>query len=442
MKSNHQTWASFSFGIVFAGAVLAASIANANIVGTGTQNFNPTTDGLDYVTVHSSKTLYPGIFNIGGFYNHAVNSLPYVDSTAQSRTQLSDTLTSSDVSFGLGVLPSVDIGMSIPSVLAQSVENRAGVRGQFGDTGNTELRFNAKWRFSGDDEGGYAVVGSTNISRTRNDPYSGEGAGPTFNLELVADKTFTNKISGAVNIGHRFRRPGAAIAGSFIEPMRNQFIASVATSYLFEEYDTKIIGELFGAVPTQQQGTNPAREATSAELLLGIKHDITRQLAFHAGGGTELIQGVASPDWRIYLGLNYTLGPVWGSEANIAAYNSGGRVKGVERFSVGSILFKFDSADMVNDYPKILSGLVSELKRQKFSKLTIEGHTDSVGKVAYNNDLSLRRANAIRDYLVKVEKVSEEKIVTAGLGPSRPIASNGNYQGRQANRRVEFLIER
>lgn len=358
-----------AFVLAFVVSTMTPSKSIANVVGTGTQNFNPLTDGLDYVTVHSSKTLQPGIFNLGGFYNYAVNSLPYVDSSAQSRTQLSDTLTSSDFSVGLGVLPNVDIGMSIPAVLAQSVENRAGVRGQFGDVGNTELRFNSKWRFSGNDDGGYAVVASMNVSRTRNDPYNGDGAGPTYNLEFVADKTFSNKLSASFNAGHRFRNPGTAIAGAFIEPMRNQWIASIAASYLFEQYDTKLIAEVFGALPAQQQGTNPARDATSAEMLLGLKHDLTQQLALHGGGGTEL-------------------------------------------------------------------------KRRKFTKLTIEGHTDSVGRVAYNNDLSLRRANAIRDYLIKVENVPAEKIITAGLGPSRPIASNGNYQGRQANRRVEFLIER
>ena len=85
---------------------------------------------------------------------------------------------------------------------------------------------------------------------------------------------------------------------------------------------------------------------------------------------------------------------------------------------------------------------LAELKRTSFKKLTIEGHTDSMGRVEYNNDLSLRRSNAIRDYLTKSENVATAKIETSGFGPSRPIASNGNYQGRQVNRRVEFIIER
>ena len=54
-----------------------------------------------------------------------------------------------------------------------------------------------------------------------------------------------------------------------------------------------------------------ARSQTSLEALLGIKHDFTTNLAFHAGFGTELGQAIASPDWRIYTGLNYTFGPLW-----------------------------------------------------------------------------------------------------------------------------------
>ena len=82
------------------------SIASANVVGSDTQNFNPTTDGLDFVTVQSSETLEPGIFNLGLFINYAVNSLPnYEDVTTQTRTNFHDTLWSSDFNLGVGVFP-------------------------------------------------------------------------------------------------------------------------------------------------------------------------------------------------------------------------------------------------------------------------------------------------------------------------------------------------
>lgn len=221
--------------------------------------------------------------------------------------------------------------------------------------------------------------------------------------------------------------------------MGDQFIASAAISYLLEETDTKFIGEVLGAVPLGSQGVNPSRNLTSFEALAGVKQDISQELSLHAGAGTELKQGVSSPDWRVYAGLNYTFGPVWNSSAEV---KSRGGSEARERYSVGNILFEFDSDKMINDYPRVLASLVKELKRKSFKKLTIEGHTDSLGRKAYNMELSQRRANSIKTYLVDKEGFDAAKIDAVGLGPAQPVASNGNYQGRQANRRVEFEIER
>jgi outer membrane protein OmpA-like peptidoglycan-associated protein len=426
--------------------------ARANVVGAGTQNFNPTTDGLDYVTVESSKVLLPGVFNLGGFYNYAVNSLPYVDSGVQSRTQLNDTLSSTDFSLGLGLLPGLAAGISIPSVLSQTVEQRAGVRGDFSVNGSTEIRLNVKGRVAGDDVTGFALLGSVNIPRTKNDPYAGSDPNPVYNLQGVADHAFSKLLTTAVNLGYRYRNPGSPIAASFIQPMRNQFIASAAMSYLFENIDTKFIGEVFGAVPAQSEGGNESRNMTSAEVLLGAKHDFTTHLAMHVGAGTELVQGIASPDYRLYTGLNYSFGPVWGNEEAVLIQRPAPvtpvpavpvkRAKQVVVFSIGNILFDYDSDVLLAGNATALASLVTELKRVPFDSLLIAGHTDSRGNVAYNNDLSLRRANSIRDFLVQSGAVTSGSIQTIGYGPSHPVESNGNYQGRQANRRVEFTIER
>ena len=59
--------------------LMTGARARANVVGADTQNFNPTNDGLDFVTVHSSETLTPGVINFGFFINYAVNSLPNYD---------------------------------------------------------------------------------------------------------------------------------------------------------------------------------------------------------------------------------------------------------------------------------------------------------------------------------------------------------------------------
>ncbi|MES2965202.1 MAG: OmpA family protein, partial [Bdellovibrionota bacterium] len=327
----------------------------------------------------------------------------------------------------------------LPAVLSQSVSDSTGERGEFASSGSTEARINGKWRILGDDSGGFATVASANFNRIKNDPFAGAGAGPTYNLEFVVDRAFANGVNAAFNIGHRWRNPGTAIAGSSIEPMRNQFIASLGVSHLLQRTDTKLIGEIFGALPSQGTGTNPTRNQTSAEALVGLKQDFSNELAGHIGGGAAILSGVASPDWRLYAGLNYTFGPAWKQSPQTVSRLEP-RAK-AEVFRVGNILFKFNSAEMINDYKTVLAGLVTELKRKPFTKLTIEGHTDSVGSVAYNVNLSQRRADAIRAYLI-TEGIEGGKIETIGYGPSRPIADNGNYQGRQSNRRVEFLIDR
>jgi hypothetical protein len=116
--------------------------AAANVVGADTQNFNPTNDGLDFVTVHSSETLTPGLLNLGFFLNYAVNSLPnYEDASTGTRTNFQDALLSSDLNFALGIMQGWEAGLSFPVLLAQSVDSDVNAfRGEFASTGLTEFR--------------------------------------------------------------------------------------------------------------------------------------------------------------------------------------------------------------------------------------------------------------------------------------------------------------
>jgi outer membrane protein OmpA-like peptidoglycan-associated protein len=431
------------------------NVAKANVVGGDAQNFNPTTNGLDFVTVQSSETLRPGIVNLGVFLNHAVNSLPYFDTAGGNRTYFTDSLTSFDFNAGLGLTDNWDIGFSLPQVLKQQVDDGTGTRGEFASTGITEFRLNTKFRFFGDESGGVATVLSTGFNMIKNNPYSGTNPGPTTNIELVADTTVRRFAIGG-NIGYRIRSSGAKIPGSIADPLGNQWIASGALSYHFPQYSTKVITEVFGAWPAEKTNSFGDRSLSSLEWILGLKHDVNTNLAVHFGGGTELMHGVSSPDWRLYAGLNYAFGPLFSSRPqppsntrNQKKYDSrylevvgsseGGSVQ--ERFRTQSILFEFDSDRMIGNYDAVLKEL-SDALSSGFKLLKIEGHTDSVGPDAYNEALSLKRANAIRRRLIERFNQPAARIQALGFGESRPIADNSNYQGRQANRRVEFEIVR
>ncbi|TWC28280.1 outer membrane protein OmpA-like peptidoglycan-associated protein [Pseudomonas sp. SJZ079] len=80
---------------------------------------------------------------------------------------------------------------------------------------------------------------------------------------------------------------------------------------------------------------------------------------------------------------------------------------------------------------------------QQFPQTTtvVEGHTDSIGTDAYNQGLSERRANAVRDVLVNQYGVSGSRVNAVGYGESRPVADNATAEGRAINRRVEAEVE-
>ncbi len=424
---------------------LYSSSSPANVVGSDVQNFNPLTSGLDFVTVHSSETLKPGLFNLGGFLNYAVNSLPYYENSPQGRTQLNDTILGADLNLGVGLLQNWDAGISFPFVLNQTIKDTSGYRGEFSKTGNTEVRVNTKYRVLGDDSGGLAFIGTANFNRVIDNPYTGTGSSPTYNLEAAVDTTI-NRVALGANLGHRWRSPGGRVPGSFIEPLRNQIIASGAASYLLQNIDTKLIAEIFTSFPAEKSTSDQERSLTSSEFLFGLKHDLSHSLALHAGAGTELNHSVSSPDWRVYGGLNYTFGPIFqkseNTESNLVPLPPAASAPLVEKFLTRNIYFEFDSDKMVGLFAETLQELANHLNKGTFKELVIEGHTDSVGSADYNQYLSLKRAQAIRNYMINVHKFSSSKISAIGFGEAQPIADNGNFQGRQQNRRVEFKIYR
>jgi outer membrane protein OmpA-like peptidoglycan-associated protein len=92
-----------------------------------------------------------------------------------------------------------------------------------------------------------------------------------------------------------------------------------------------------------------------------------------------------------------------------------------------------DSFTLLNQVAQVIK------THPEIKKLRVEGHTDSVGKPDANQRLSEARAKSVRDYLVK-QGVGAERLESVGFGQTKPIAPNETARGREANRRVEFMI--
>jgi outer membrane protein OmpA-like peptidoglycan-associated protein len=106
----------------------------------------------------------------------------------------------------------------------------------------------------------------------------------------------------------------------------------------------------------------------------------------------------------------------------------------------GSVLFASGQSDLLPSARNRLSEVADALK-QADNRLTIEGHTDSQGSEPYNEELSLRRAEQVKDFLVS-QGISSDRIIVRGLGEFRPVASNATAEGRANNRRVEIVLQR
>jgi outer membrane protein OmpA-like peptidoglycan-associated protein len=113
----------------------------------------------------------------------------------------------------------------------------------------------------------------------------------------------------------------------------------------------------------------------------------------------------------------------------------------------GDILFDFDKATLRPEAAPVLERVAEVIRKYGKPMVRIEGHTDSKGNHDYNVKLSQRRADSVKDWLVKKGAIGGT-LVTKGLAEAQPVAPNqnpdgsDNPEGRQKNRRVEIVVRK
>ncbi len=116
---------------------------------------------------------------------------------------------------------------------------------------------------------------------------------------------------------------------------------------------------------------------------------------------------------------------------------------GYELFRLSAeVLFDFDKDNIRSGAQSDLHKISRYLQQKPFKKVIIEGHTDSKGSDNYNRDLSQRRANQVKKWLIDNYEFESPKFSSVGKGEMVPVSTNETDAGRQQNRRVEFKIYR
>ena len=134
-----------------------------------------------------------------------------------------------------------------------------------------------------------------------------------------------------------------------------------------------------------------------------------------------------------------------GKTVNCAPYRKElkeGKLETSNRPQAGlEVLFTFDSANLGPNATRVLDTLAQALNSKELSPycFEIQGHTDNVGKAAYNVKLSARRASSVAGYLSSKGKVAKGRLIAVGFGQNNPIADNSTDMGRARNRRVQVL---
>lgn len=104
------------------------------------------------------------------------------------------------------------------------------------------------------------------------------------------------------------------------------------------------------------------------------------------------------------------------------------------------VLFAFDSSTIRENAKPTLANVVRALARNPEKNISVTGHTCDIGATDYNQGLSERRANSVRQYLIDAG-IDGNRITTQGYGETQPLVPNESNEARQLNRRVELVIE-
>jgi outer membrane protein OmpA-like peptidoglycan-associated protein len=110
----------------------------------------------------------------------------------------------------------------------------------------------------------------------------------------------------------------------------------------------------------------------------------------------------------------------------------------VVKFDSG-ILFDVDKYNLKTEAQSNLQNLAASLQKNPETNVIIIGHTDNTGSAAHNIDLSIKRADAVKNYIA-LANVDPNRLSVQGKGDTEPIADNGTPEGRAQNRRVEIVI--
>jgi outer membrane protein OmpA-like peptidoglycan-associated protein len=131
--------------------------------------------------------------------------------------------------------------------------------------------------------------------------------------------------------------------------------------------------------------------------------------------------------------------PLDTNNVKITAENMTSTMATEGKVALYGIYFDNNHAEVKPESEETISEIAKMLKSRPALKLLVVGHTDAVGTLASNMDLSQKRASAVVDVLIKRHGIDAKRLTPVGVGYAAPVAPNSSEDGRAKNRRVELV---
>lgn len=430
-----------TLSLIFLFCLISSSIVYASdtgLSGFNIQSFRLTSDSSGVFSLYGSETL--------GHLNPAFR-LDFQDSGSlinagnpvnNQKTDLIKNLLTMDVMAGMGVSDFINVGVNVPVNLYEkgiSVNQETFQTSSLGDIsfeGKIRLLKNRPKLFGG------ALLVRVTAPTGKMAKFTGDD-GPTLEFKAITDKQW-NDFYATINFGYRL--------------IKKHQVYNISTGVPWDITNDDRITFGFGAkyiLPWQSKSWSVAvqltgetvldniqRVTTPLEFIVGGRKEIKHGLSIELGAGKGLTNAIGSPSFRVFTGLGYDFSGFQRRTQNIVPCNVPEEKTSVpELFHV--VYFLFNQSDMTPKKQLLLNNAIQTLKQKMPKKILIEGYADLWGEESYNEDLSMKRAMTVKDFMIK-KGISEGVIETRYYGSTMPVHNEMTLEGQKKNRMVEVRI--
>lgn len=436
--------------LAFAAVLFFSIAAQANYTGSEIQYFNPTADNLDFFTVHSSRMLPKGTMKTTLFFDYA-KDIHY------GSDFLDNNVLQAQLGFALGLTDRLSFSVSGQGVL--NYDDKVG--GKYTTEDITFVRTGLKYQMFRNDTSGMAMIFNLGFGLMDPDAFVGDDTDFGGSITFAYDRMISERMRFAANLGYRLRNSNdRAVASTtayngLAAREGSDILASLGLNYMINQKWTGV-AEVYSSFTTDQPDGASARDEKGAELLLGANYQVCDKMDVGVGFVYGLMDDAQNAEYRVFAGMGYRFGGAHedgafnmtgnsSAPAPVAAAPAPEPVK-IEDAPVKktfNVTAKFPSGGsaLSNAGKAQLKPVGDYLQTGDFKMVFVEGHTDSQGAEALNQSLSEKRAQSVKDYLVRVYKVDSDKIKSVGFGESNPVADNETAAGRAKNRRVTINVK-